>query len=64
MGDDLDDLLGAYALDAIDDDERRWIEARLASDVAARAELARLRRVASLLAFTRGKVKPPEPGAG
>lgn len=40
--DDLDGLLGAYVLDALDDDERHRVEAYLAVDPAARAEVDRL----------------------
>lgn len=47
---DAEELLGAYVLDALDDDERERVEAFLARDPAARAEVARLREVAALLA--------------
>ena len=40
--DDLDGLLGAYVLDALDDDERARVDAYLASSPAARAEVDRL----------------------
>ncbi|MGZ4680879.1 MAG: anti-sigma factor [Acidimicrobiales bacterium] len=40
--DDLDGLLGAYVLDALDDDERERVEAYLATNPAARAEVDRL----------------------
>jgi anti-sigma-K factor RskA len=42
--DDLRSLLGAYVLDALDDDERDRVEAYLATDPAARAEVDRLAR--------------------
>lgn len=47
--DDIRGLLGAYALDAVDDDERRAVERLLAEDPAAAAELARLRETAAAL---------------
>ncbi|MBM3671282.1 MAG: hypothetical protein FJW86_03720 [Actinobacteria bacterium] len=46
---ELDELLGAYALDAIDGDERDQIEAWLARTPDAREELAALRETAALL---------------
>jgi hypothetical protein len=46
----LDELLGAYALDAVDDDERREIEAYLSANPRARAEVDSHRRVAAMLA--------------
>jgi len=39
-----DELLGAYALDALDDDERRLVEHRLATNPAAQAEVDRMTR--------------------
>ena len=42
--DDPRSLLGAYVLDALDDDERGRVEAYLAADPAARAEVDRLAR--------------------
>ncbi|MET0143736.1 MAG: anti-sigma factor [Ilumatobacteraceae bacterium] len=59
MADELDpDLLGVYALDAVDDDERLRIEAHLESDPAARAEVEAHREVAALLAVS-GE-RPPD----
>lgn len=52
---DLDELLGAFALDAIDDDERMEIETYLDSAPRARAEVERHREVASLLAYSGAK---------
>jgi anti-sigma-K factor RskA len=52
------ELLGAYALDAVDDGERADVEAYLATDPRARAEVARHREVAALLAV--GSERPPE----
>jgi anti-sigma-K factor RskA len=56
--DDIDELLGAYALDAVDDDERRLVEAYLATNPRARAEVDQHREVATLLAF--GGTDAPE----
>lgn len=50
--DELDSLLGAYALDAVDDDERVAVEAYLATNPRARAEVAEHREVATMLAFS------------
>ena len=49
---ELDELLGAYALDAVDEDERRAVEAYLVVNPRARAEVAEHREVASLLAWS------------
>jgi len=54
----MDELLGAYALDAVDDAERRRIEAYLAANPAARSEVADHREVAALLAV--GSEAPPD----
>jgi anti-sigma factor RsiW len=51
---ELEELLPAYALDALDDDERQAVDAHLASDPDARAEVASLQRAASFLAHTGG----------
>jgi len=48
---EIEELLGAYALDAVDDEERREIEAHLADDPRARAEVDTHREVATLMAF-------------
>lgn len=53
--DELDELLGAYALDAVDDDEREAVEAYLEASPRARAEVAEHREVAALLAGTGSK---------
>lgn len=50
--DELDELLGAYAIDAIDPDERRLVEDYIASNPRAAAEVEQHREVATLLAFT------------
>jgi anti-sigma-K factor RskA len=47
--DDMDELLAAYALDAVDDDERRVVEAYLVSNPEARAEVDEHREVMSLV---------------
>ncbi|WP_426572085.1 anti-sigma factor [Aquihabitans sp. McL0605] len=47
--DEFTDLLGAYALDAVDDDEREGIERHLAECPRCRAEVAEHREVAALL---------------
>lgn len=49
---DLDELLGAYALDAVSPDERRRVDEYLLVDPRARAEVREHREVASLLAWT------------
>jgi anti-sigma factor RsiW len=51
---EIDELLGAYALDAVDGDERAAVERRLLDDPRARAEVADHRAVAALLASTGG----------
>jgi anti-sigma-K factor RskA len=56
--DDLDALLGAYALDAVDEHERRQVEAYLEANPRARAEVDEYREVAMLLAF--GTEPPPD----
>ena len=47
---EIDDLLGAYALDAVDADERELVERHLAGDPAARAEVDEMRETAAVLA--------------
>lgn len=49
---DIDELLGAYALDAVDDDERARVEEYLRVDPRAAEEVRRHREVATMLAFT------------
>ena len=49
---DLDELLGAYALDAVDDDERRRVEDYLEVNPRAANEVQAHREVATMLAFT------------
>ena len=50
--DHLDELLGAYALDAVDDIDRQRVEAYLADHPEARAEVWQMRQAASMLAHT------------
>jgi anti-sigma-K factor RskA len=49
---ELDELLGAYALDAVDDEERRAVERYLADEPRALAEVQQHREVATLLAYS------------
>lgn len=49
---DLDELLGAYALDAVSDDERRAVDEYLLVNPRARQEVAEHRDVAALLAWS------------
>jgi anti-sigma-K factor RskA len=49
---ELDALLGAYALDALDADERRQVEEYLAQNPAARSEVDELRETAASLALS------------
>ncbi len=49
---EMDGLLGAYALDALDDDERRSVEDYLSASPRARAEVQEHREVATMLAWS------------
>lgn len=49
---EIEDLLGAYALDAVDPDEREVVEQYLATHPRERAELAQHQEVATLLAYS------------
>jgi anti-sigma-K factor RskA len=49
---ELDELLGAYALDAVSDDERRAVEQYLMVEPRARQEVAEHRETASILAWS------------
>jgi hypothetical protein len=51
-GGELDELLGAYALDAVDDDEAERVEDYLRAEPRAAAEVRQHREVATMLAFT------------
>jgi anti-sigma-K factor RskA len=55
---EIESLLGAYALDAVDEDERAEVEAHLATCPRCRAEVAAHREVAALMA--NGSVVAPE----
>jgi len=59
LPDDVSDLLGAYVLDALDDDERTQVEALLRRDERARAEVDRLSRVTDALAAEAPEAEPP-----
>jgi anti-sigma factor RsiW len=48
---EIEELIGAYALDAVDDDEREAVEQHLTVCARCRAELAEHREVAALLAY-------------
>ena len=58
MADPIEELLGAYVLDALDDHERRQVEAYLEANPRARAEVQELREVTSMLSFS--SERPPE----
>ena len=55
---DIEELLGAFALDAVDDDERDLVEGHLAGCPRCRAEVQRHRETATLLA--QGGERAPE----
>ena len=55
---ELDELLGAYALDAVDEDEREQVEAYLARTPAARSLVAEYRETAALLAHSDTEAPP------
>jgi anti-sigma-K factor RskA len=61
---ELDALLGAYALDALDGDERARVEDYIAANPTARAEVDEMRETAATLALTPGEnidmSAPPE----
>lgn len=58
--DELIDLLGAYALDAVDEDERRAVEDHLELCAECRAEVARHLEVAAALGTTAAAAAPDE----
>ncbi len=49
---DIEELLGAYALDALDDDERRSVDDYLLANPRARVEVQEYREVATMLAWS------------
>ena len=53
-----DELLGAYALDALGDDERRLVDNYLRVNPQARKEVDELRNVATMMAWT--SMEPPD----
>ena len=55
---ELDELLGAYALDAVDEDEREQVEAYLDRTPAARSLVAEYRETAALLAHSDTEAPP------
>jgi hypothetical protein len=57
--DDLEDLLGAYALDAVNEDERKQIDAYLLRSPQARAEVQRHHEVAAAIAASPGEAPAP-----
>lgn len=57
--DDIDPLLAAWALDAVDDEERAEIERRLATDEALRRQADELREVAAALGAASAEDPPP-----
>jgi anti-sigma-K factor RskA len=60
--DDMQDLLGAYALDALDPGDRARVDDYLERTAAARAEVDELRETAAMLALSPGPTEtaPPE----
>lgn len=56
---DYNDLLPGYALDALDDEDRRRVAAHIESCPACRLELAELRETIGLLAFATPRAQPP-----
>jgi anti-sigma-K factor RskA len=58
--DDMHDLVGAYAVDALDDQEREAYETHLADCGQCTAELARLREAATVIATSASMAPPPE----
>src|SRR5918995_6805459 len=56
----LDELLGAYALDAVDADEAVAVEAYLERAPQAAQEVARLRNAAAWIGATEALTPPPE----
>jgi anti-sigma-K factor RskA len=58
---DVHELLGAYALDALDERERAAVEELLETDAAARREVDDLREAAAMLALTHAVPEPVPP---
>ena len=57
---ELDELLAAHALDAVDGDEREQLDEYLERSEAARRELAELRETATMLGYGDGALTPAE----
>ncbi|WP_305789479.1 anti-sigma factor [Symbioplanes lichenis] len=57
--DDVHSLVGAYVLDAVDDDERASFEQHVAGCASCRAELAELRETAGRMADSTWSIPPP-----
>ena len=55
----IDELLPFYALDAVTDEERRFVEAQLAQDETLQAELEALRQATDVLALDTTPMLPP-----
>jgi len=58
---DLHEQVAAYALDALDEDERRAYEAHLSGCARCRADLAGLTETAGALGLAAGAAEPPDP---
>ena len=56
--DELQSLLGAYALDAVEDDEARAVERHLQECPRCRAEVANHRETAALMASVGAEARP------
>jgi anti-sigma-K factor RskA len=59
--DEMTELLGAYALDAVDDDERRELDLHVEECASCRREVARHREVAALIAAAENAQAPVVP---
>ena len=59
MAEELHDLVAAYALDALDDDERAEFERHLSECDRCRAQLGELQETAAALAFAESREPPP-----
>ena len=60
MPEELHDLVAAYALDALDEDERAAFERHLSECEQCRDQLAELQEAAAALAFAESREPPPE----
>ncbi len=57
--DPIEELIALYALDALDADDRAWVESRLATDARARAQLDEFRRTIGHLHASAAAAQPP-----